>query len=129
MRLVEEAVPRRVEVPVLEMLKRVEVAVPPVVEAMAKSVDGEPIPFVEVAVTESNAHGVVEPTASLPATKAPFASDGTWVPFQPLVFTLTIPVASLVSEVSIVPFAADDPDHAKAPILRLMKPGMATFAI
>jgi hypothetical protein len=55
-------------VPVLEMLKSVLVAVPPVVEAMAKRVVGEPAPLVEVATTVRRAYGVVvppTPTASV----------------------------------------------------------------
>ena len=44
------------------------VEVPPVVEAIAKSVVGAPEPLVEVARMESCAYGVVVPTPKLPLT-------------------------------------------------------------
>jgi len=47
--------------PVLLTEKSVVVAVPPVVEAMAKSVVGAPTPVVEVATMESWAYGVEVP--------------------------------------------------------------------
>jgi hypothetical protein len=52
---------KRVVEPMLLIEKRVEVAVPPVDEAMAKSVVGEPTPVVEVAWTLRSAKGVEEP--------------------------------------------------------------------
>src|SRR5262249_27125942 len=52
--------------PGLLTVKSVEVAVPPVVDAMRKSMVGAPKPLVEVAVMESCAYGEVVPRPKLP---------------------------------------------------------------
>ena len=65
MRLVEEAVPRRVEVPVLSIAKRVVVAAPFEVEPIAKSVLVVPKVVVEVKM-ERRANGEVVPIPTRP---------------------------------------------------------------
>ena len=51
--------------PVFEMEKSVEVAVPPVVEAISNKVSGAPVPEVEVAVMARSAYGVEVPMPTL----------------------------------------------------------------